>query len=61
MCYKNSVMNDITNANMTVIKFVSDNDVGQLTVLWIFSFVVLFLVAFKLFLFLLDKNVLKNS
>ena len=54
-------MNDITNANMTVIKFVSDNDVGQLTVLWIFSFVVLFLVAFKLFLFLLDKNVLKNS
>lgn len=30
---KNSVMNDITNADMAVIKFVSDNDVGQLTVL----------------------------
>ena len=30
---KNSVMNDITNADMAVIKFVSDNDVRQLTVL----------------------------
>ena len=52
----NSVMNDITNADMAVIKFVSNNDVGQLKVLF-----VLFLIAFKLFLFLLDKKVLKNS
>ena len=29
---KNSVMNDITNADMAVVKSVSDNDVGQLTV-----------------------------
>ena len=52
----NSIMNDITNADMAVIKFVSNNDVGQLTVLF-----VLFLIAFKLFLVLLDKKVLKNS
>ena len=30
---KNSVMNDITNADMAVMKFVSHNDVEQLTVL----------------------------
>ena len=30
---KNSVLNDITNADMAVIKFVFDNDVGKLTVL----------------------------
>ena len=30
---KNGVMNDITNADMAVIKLVSDNDVRQLTVL----------------------------
>ena len=30
---KNSVMNDITSADMAVIKFESDNDVEQLTVL----------------------------
>ena len=30
---KNSVMNDITNADMVIIKFVPDNDVGQLAVL----------------------------
>ena len=30
---ESSIMNEITNTDMATIKFVSDNDVGQLTVL----------------------------
>ena len=57
---ESSIMN-ITNTDTTAIKFVSDNDVGQLTILYILSFILLLLLVFSFFLFLFDKKVLKNS